>query len=275
MDTGKIKNFIIIVLALVNLFLLALYGAVRGNELAMERATYTQLRTLYEKSGITLPADLDITLKAPVGQGLIRDLTAERNMVQAVLGTCSVTEQRGNIYAYSGPDGQASFRGTGEFDMLLAYGVADGSRGKVQAARNILKKMGIEPGEFVSEEVDGEQTAVTLDCKFQGSEVYNARVRFLFSGDSLMIVDGKRVFDTAAAVSEIQTIDAGTALVRFLKESAEAGHVCTDVLSISAGYTMSVTVSGDCILSPVWHIRTNTGEYTLNAETGKLETIVY
>ena len=55
----------------------------------------------------------------------------------------------------------------------------------------------------------------------------------------------------------------------------EAGYVCTDILSISPGYAMSVTVSGDCILSPVWHIETDTGAYTLSAETGKLETIIY
>jgi hypothetical protein len=31
---------------------------------------------------------------------------------------------------------------------------------------------------------------VTLDCRYKDSEVYNARVSFLFSGDSLMIVSG-------------------------------------------------------------------------------------
>ena len=275
MDTGKIKNFIIAALVLVNLFMLGLYGAARSSEAEMQRNAYIQLQSLYEKSGINLPAGLDITRRAPTGQGMTRNLEAERSMAESVLGKCSVIEQGGNIYAYSGPDGQASFRGTGEFEMLLAYGVADTSRGKVQAAQNLLEKMGIEPGEFVSQEDDEEQTRVVLSCKFENSEVYNARVNFLFSGDNLMIVYGRRVFDTAAKISETETIDAGTALVRFLYDSVEAGHVCTDILSISAGYAMNVTVSGDCILSPVWHVVTNTGEYTLNAETGKQETIVY
>ncbi|MGI6029855.1 MAG: two-component system regulatory protein YycI [Candidatus Heteroscillospira sp.] len=275
MDTAKVKNFIILVLVLVNLFLLGTYAAARRSRSELEQAAYSELSRLYADSRISLPEELDISRKAPAGLGLTRDLDAEKRIAESVLGRCSVTEQGGNIYAYSGPDGQASFRGTGEFEMLLGYGVADTSRGKVQCARELLKKMGIESGSFVSETGDGEQTTVVLDCRYEDSEVYNARVSFLFSGDNLMIVYGKRVFDTVTDTNTAETIDAGTALVRFLKESAENGHVCTDVLSISSGYVMSVAVSGDCTLSPVWHIETDTGEYTLSAETGKLETVSY
>jgi regulatory protein YycI of two-component signal transduction system YycFG len=275
MDTSKVKNYIIILLALVNLFLLSLILAEKQQEAEVRRTALRELQTLYEKSGVLLPAGLDISQTAPAGQGLTRDLAGERNMAESVLGRCTVAEQGGNIYVYSGPDGQGIFRGTGEFEMLLNFGAADTSRGKEQAARDIMKKMDIPCGSYVDTQVNGEQTIITLDGMFSGSEVYNARVSFRFSADSLMLVYGKRVFDTAVSTDRTQTIDAGTALVRFLSESTASGYVCTAVEGIASGYVMNVTVSGDCILDPVWHIETDTGDYTMNAETGRLETIAF
>ncbi|MGE4354497.1 MAG: hypothetical protein AB7D36_10500 [Oscillospiraceae bacterium] len=276
MDTSKIKNFIIIVLVLTNALLLVTYAVerVKGNE--VKQAATQELIDLYEASGITLPDNLDIYGTAPNSCDLNRNLETERQMIEAILGKCSVSEQGGNIYAYTGENGQASFRGTGEFEMLLNYGVADSSHGRVEASKSVLKQIGMTPGSFSEETQDGEQYTVTLDCLYEGSEVYNARVNFLFSGDSLMIVSGKRVFDTKTdQASDEEAIDVGTALVRFLKESASKGYVCTAVTEISPGYAMSVTVSGDCILNPVWRIETDTGEYMLNAVTGRFETIAY
>ena len=275
MDTSKIKNFIIIVLVLTNMFLVVTSAVESSKENEVKRAAAEQLVSLYENKGISLPEKLDIYASAPVGCDLTRDLLQEQKIVESILGPCSVSEQGGNIYAYSGSDGQASFRGTGEFEMLLNYGVANSNRGRIEAARDVLKKMGLTAGDYSNETQDGEQYTVTLDCVYDGGDVYNARVSFLFSGESLMIVSGKRVFDTCIDSSALETIDLGTALVRFLKESADNGYICTVVTDISAGYAMSVTVSGACILSPVWRIETDTGEYIMNAVSGRFETIAY
>ncbi len=107
-----------------------------------------------------------------------------------------------------------------------------------------MKKMDIPCGSYVDTQVNGEQTIITLDGMFSGSEVYNARVSFRFSADSLMLVYGKRVFDTAVSTDRTQTIDAGTALVSFSASPPQrlcvyrgGGHM--------QGYVMNVTVSGD------------------------------
>jgi len=275
METSKVKNYILILLAIVNLVLLGPFLAEQRQEAAARRTALREITALYERSGISLPAALDVGEKAPSGRWLTRELESEREMAESVLGRCSVAAQGGNIYIYSGENGQGIFRGTGEFEILLNYGVADTSRGKEQAARDIMKKMGVDCGGYLDVETNGEQTILTLDGVYSGSEVYNARFSFRFSADSLMLVYGKRVFDKDVSTEETQTIDAGTALVRFLSESNRRGHVCTAVEAISPGYVMSVTVSGDCILDPVWHIETDTEEFTMNAETGRLETISF
>ena len=275
MDTGKVKNFIIMVLAIANLFLIYAAVADAGHENEVRRAAEAELIALYEKSGVALDLDMDINSKAPRGIELTRDREAEQRIAESVIGKSSVTEQGGNIYVYTGTNGIASFRGTGEFEMLLDYGVASLSDGAMDVAESILGDMGMEPGGFADiTEADGNLT-VTLDCRYDGIEVYNARINFLFYGDSLMMVTGKRVFDTATETSSHDTLPLSTALVRFLDEADKNGYIFTKVTEISSGYSMGVTVSGDCVLSPLWYICTDTGDYALNAETGRLETIVY
>ena len=99
METGKIKNFILIVLILTNLFLLGIFAVDKNTEREVERSAYAQLRTVYEQAGISLPEGLEIMQKAPAGVGLRRDLAAEKEMAEAVLGSCTVTEEGGNIYS--------------------------------------------------------------------------------------------------------------------------------------------------------------------------------
>lgn len=275
METGKIKNFIIIVLALANLFLLGIFVAEKSRQRELERNAYSQLSLLYEQAGVSLPVGLDIMETVSPGKSFSRDLNTELGMVEAVLGKCSVTDQGGSIYVYSGEKGSAKFHGTGEFNMNLDYGVVQAERNKAHAAAKLLEKMGMEPGECVLEEVDGQQTTVVLNCASGGSQVYNARVTMLFSGDTLMIVYGSRVFDTAAKSSDAPTLDAGTALVRFLRGSKEKGYVYSSVTGISAGYTLNVDMLESCALSPVWYIQTDAGSYILGAENGKLESISY
>lgn len=275
MDTGKIKNFIIIVLIITNVFLLASFGVRYSRASEFRRTANEELAKLYDSHNISLPEGLDAFDIAPSGLGLTRDLESERKMAESILGKCSMTEQGGNIYVYLGAKGQASFRGTGEFEMLLEYEAVEISRGKLHTARSVLETMGIKYGGFEEEITDGDRHTITLDCKYELSDVYNVRVNFLFYGDNLMLIYGKRVFDSETERSQVQTINAGTALVRFLKESSDRGYVCTVVTRVSSGYSMTVAVSGDCILTPVWHIETDTGNYIINAETGRLETMAY
>lgn len=275
MDTSKIKNYIIVLLVLVNVFLLGLNGVQASREATVRQAATKELIALYESQGISLPRGIDIFEAAPVGYVLTRDLTLEKKMVESVLGRCNTAEQSGNIYVYAGANGQASFRGTGDFEMLLNHNTVEASRGKLRAAEDVLKKMGITYVAYGEEIRDGEQYALTFNCEYRNGEVYNAQIRFLFSGDNLMMVSGKRIFDTRTSASETQSLDLGTALVGYLNEAAKQGYISTKVTGVSSGYTLSVNISGESVLNPVWRIETDTGSYMMNAVTGRFETLIY
>ena len=275
MDTGKIKNFVILVLAVANLFLLFVSASNAAREAEVRSAAKQELVELYARSGVSLSAPLDVYDAAPRAVELTRNMEAEMRIAEAVIGECTVVQQGGNIYVYNGARGDASFRGTGEFEMLLDYGVADMSGGAVDTASGILEDMGMERGSYTYEDEGDGEYIVTFNCRYNGVDVYNARISFLFYGESLMMISGKRVFDAPAASDQSDALSLGPALVRFLDEAESNGYIFTEVTGASAGYAMEVTVSGDCALSPVWYINTDAGDYTLSAVTGRLVTIAY
>jgi hypothetical protein len=74
-------------------------------------------------------------MKRPGRLRLKRDLEAEQKMVEAILDLARYPNNGGNIYAIRAVTGRQSFRGTGEFEMLLTTGVADSSGGESRRQR--------------------------------------------------------------------------------------------------------------------------------------------
>lgn len=273
MDTSKIKNFIIIILIIANVFLLTTELIDSANESESKRIATEELVRIFEARGISLPSNIDVFETSSQAVELTRDLEVELDMVQSLLGTSAVTEQGGNIYVYNAKYGQASFRGTGEFEILLNYGLVDGSRGVISAAETALEEMGFDISEDLEYTYDNEQHKVTAYCMYNGIEVYNASIECIFSGDNLMMISGKRVFDTKKTSESTEIVDMSTALIAFLNKISENGYVCTAILDISQAYEMTVSISGDCTLSQIWRVETDTGSYIMDVVSGKFEII--
>ena len=56
--------------------------------------------------------------------------------------------------------------------------------------------------------------------------------------------------------------------LRFLELVEREGIICSRLDRLTPGYLMDVTLSGESILTPVWHIETDTVDLYLNALTG-------
>lgn len=274
MDTSKIKNLLIIILLLLNAFLLAAVCMDRAESRQSREETANELRKVLSSNGITAAAGLDFFPETPSRQTLIRDAEAELDKVEGILGKCAVQDLGGNIYYYSSEDGQASFRGTGELDILF-----DGDemtfRGKPEkAVEKLLKGAGID--------TDGDSAAVTyteeggrveLCCLWDGCPIYNARLSVDFSQDFLLMVSGSRPFDRQLSSSDEGVMDCASVVLRFVEIVRSDGYICSRLEDIQAGYIMSVTVSGECSLVPVWRFKTDTGTLYINAVSGKTETL--
>lgn len=280
MDNAKIKNYIILVLALVNVFLLAivLTNARQARRAAADRKQ--ALETVLSENGIRLSKDADLSDAVLPELTLRRDAARESKMVTALLGDCNFSDLGGNVYSYRGKNGgEAKFRGTGEFTILLNPNAVGRGANAASTARSVLKKLGLKySGETPEVSGGSEDTAVTLSCAWEDTPVYNARVTFYFTASGLRLISGTRLFDTQTASAAPGSCPDGiTVLMNFLQSIRSTGDVCTEIRNLDMGYFVFSSVSGDCALQPVWCVRTDSHAYYIDAKTGKslsLETIV-
>ena len=105
----------------------------------------------------------------------------------------------------------------------------------------------------------------------EGRRVFNCSVDMNYGNSGLTSVTGRLVLGSFAAVTGEPAMDAGTALMRFIANMESSGFICTEIVSMELGYTMSAQVTGSFQLTPVWHVTADTGEYYVNAISGAVE----
>lgn len=275
MDKSKVKNFILFVLALVNIFLLFIVISSAKEERDARAYREESLEKVLSDNGITLNPDIELPDTVPPLLSLKRDMDDELDSFRSLIGDCSASGLGGNVYFYDGVDGKAQSRGTGEFEIMLNSGVITKGKDPVAAAKSALKKLGIECSDIDPEiVVDGESTTVTLCCSWEGVVIYSARIDFYFTSDNLLLISGTRPLDTKNTVSSSENYpDSLTVLMGFLESIRQSGYVCSEINDLRIEYFMYSAVSGYCTLKPVWCIQTNSGPYYIDAETGKTESI--
>lgn len=275
MDKSKIKNFIIILLALVNVFLLAIVISGAREKREADASRKEALENVLAEKGLTLNPDIALPDNVPSLLSLQRDMDTENRRISALIGKCSPADQGGNSYFYDAPDGQATFRGTGEFEIKLKSGVISKGRNPVDAAKSVLKKMGLECSNINPiVEDDGGNTKVTLYCSWDKTAIYNAKIIFDFTSDYLWLVSGIRPLDLEHLVQSSEDYpDSVTIIMNFLEYISDTGYVCNEITNLKIEYSMNSTVSGNCVLKPVWCVETNSGSYYIDAQTGKAENI--
>lgn len=273
MDKAKIKNFIIILLALVNIFLLAIVISGAREKREADASRKEALETVLAEKGLTLNPNITLPENVPPLIYLQRDMDAEYHNISALIGKCTPQVDEGNSYFYDGTDGEATFSGTGEFQIKLNSGVISRGRNPVDAAKTALKRMGLECSNIEPIVVnDGIKTTVTLYCSWDNTAIYDAEIKFDFNSEYLWLISGIRPFDVKYSVQSSEDYpDSVTIIMNFLEYISNTGYVCSEISDLRIEYSMNSAVSGNCILRPVWCIETNSGLNYIDAKTGKAE----
>lgn len=276
MDQIKVKNFIILVLLIVNAVLACVFATdvLRERALASE-ATEGVVELLTER-GISVGEDVDLTERTLASPTVSRDTDEEQRKVTNVIGTSDVTDQGGNIRLYFGSGGEAGLRGTGRVEMNIRRGAYGSGGDPLDVAVEFMRDFGMEAvGEPVSSDIDPEtqEGTLTLECAYNGTSVVNCTLTFTFAEGELVGVYGTRVLDNISSGRQLTTIDVPTVLMRFVALLRDQNRVCSSLDSLELCYHMSVNAAGEGELVPVWRIVTDTGEFYINAVTGIEETI--
>lgn len=274
MDSVKVKNFIILVLVIVDLALLVLVvrDAARGSE--QRKEAIEGAREVLLSHGISVSEDADLGEREGSSYSVSRSDEAERLAAEAIFGEVEVIDRGGGIVMYSAVSGEVTFRGAGGLEMQY-YGISAPETDEPEKlALEMSRTLGAEAySEDISSVTECETTTVSVGCSWMGSRIVNCELNYTFKGGKLLYVSGSRPLGESSSERLEEIIDVPTVLMRFIELTQQQGHVCSMLEELELCYLYSGTASGGGSLSPVWQLRTDTGYFYINAITGKEESV--
>lgn len=276
MEVSKIKNFIIILLLIVNAFFLAILIKDNLEERRVHASTIKSTVQVYKQTGITLPESI-INGANSASWGVVelqRDTAAEKKRVESLIGDASASNLGGNILMYNGLNGQAVFRGTGEFEILFEGSAVPVESGPVQTAERVMEKLGIDYAkDYTTQSTEGETITVVMTAAWNGLPILDSQVTFTLTENRLILVVGTRTLDIYKTGALAEMPDRITVLIRFLEILKEGGHICTEIKAMEPAYELNSFPSGEAELQPLWRIVTDGGEFYVNGLTCEAETL--
>lgn len=262
MERSKLKNIVILILALMNAILLISLACTRFQENSAWKRLTTQMAVMFRKSGITLSADSIPKNTLPSGWVLKRSTSEEKKIAAFILGdSLSSSNEGGGIFHYTSSVGTATFRSGGIFDITGHLGSGDNKN----ICRRFCKTFGYQKLHLNISDGNGSGKAFQY---YEGYRVVNCSVTFLIQDDTLISVSGTHIPQSQPQSKNEAYISSTTALTRFLEVHRENGTVVSKITGISACYRLKNTASAPLSLVPVWRIKTDTGSYDVNCTTG-------
>lgn len=273
MDTAKIKNYILIVLLLLNACLAALVFLRFSDSSASARAMEQSTMEILAQQGIAVTGELELSAKPGVSVPVSRDAAQEQSAAARLLGGASVNDQGGGSIMYTGKSGQAVFRGTGEFELLMTDSSVRLGHSPAASGARLMRRLGMDSDAGDARvTVDDGSATVVMAAEYAGRPILNCEVTFTYTGDRLLLAVGRRSLHPSGTGTDA-SIDACTALMRALALLARDGEQCTELQGLSACYVLDCDANGDGLLVPVWRIETDVRTILISAVTGEPVTI--
>lgn len=259
---SKLKNVILAVLLLTNLFLLALVVSetVVGDSQELEaRSTallFLEERGLFlEESAVPKSFDL-------ASIQVHWDRSGERGQAEALLGTVEEESLGGEIVRYFGAEGEIRFHGNGDFygsftDLIWEEGSQE------EHGALVLEKLGLS-ALFLYEEEGNLFFVQTLETE----RLVGCEIALIYEGDRLVELRGKRIVGQML-LREEENLTVASALMRFYFGLGEEG--CSAVFGIEPCYLVSTPLSSPAYLTASWRIETDVGIFYLNGVSGEVE----
>ena len=268
MERYRLKNIIIIILLLLNVFLMGSLFTRETSERFSHSRAEEQLAALFAADGISLSSETIPEENPPATLSLIRSMDYDRSIAEFFLGkSLTRADQGGGIHNYSGEKGVALFRSNGGFDIAGSLSSENGET----LCRDFCKTFSLdEPVFALNEEGSGTASAA---CLYNGLPVMDCTVTFTFDRGILMTVSGTALpASNVAVTAEDPPLSAVAALTAFQQNRRETGAVVSSVTEVYACYILQNSASS-VSLAAAWCIVTDTSSYYVNCSTGSVTSI--
>ena len=261
MERARLKNIIILILAMLNCFLLGSMAVQRLQADSAQTRLAQELSRLFASDGILLDAAAVPTTSSPVVRTPIRSTEEDRLLAVFFLGEeLNTQDEGGGIYTCRSSRGEALFRSNGSFEVRLLADQQDAA----PLIQRFCQEFHYQDLEWDLSYNSGTVSALQYvdDCP-----VPDASATFHVAEGRLLSVSGIHLPQTST-VSDEKPLTAVTALTIFLQERRRSGVVISSVSEVYPCYRLQTTTVSPMTLSPAWCIITNTGKCYVNASTG-------
>ena len=269
MKTSRIKNIVIVILALVNAFLLVLLLGRQNQQRVAHERSVEQLSLLLANNGIAFDTSLLPGNVSYLAAELSYDADAEAAFARALLGDdAAVRSTGGGSSVYESECGSLRFRANGVIEGTPNLFVSN----PIALCEDIFRSCDYEMDDTayahalaVSDSGSGTISALR---SVDGLSVFAAPLSLTFENNTLVAVSGS-FLPSVTSVAGADGMDAISALVRFLDYRNSNGLVCTEITALTRGYLLQSSATS-AKLSPAWHIATDVSEYYVNSATGEI-----
>lgn len=268
MEWPKLKNIILLLLALTNLCLFVFVAHRELENSRFQREALEDAIRFLAGRGVAVTQEQLPEPEAAMPQMVERDLEREGALAARLLGgPVQVQARGGEVYRYFNDNGSLQFHSDGAFSGSFPAGALPVSANRVRDCLDLLDRL-----EFSGELVEESGDRLTFRQRWNDLPLFAQQVTLRLQNGSLTAMNtGRRLIGEPVEDPGRRTITTATALFSFLNGINALGDVCSRVDSITQGYvSAAAALSGPMALTPVWQIVTDTGAYQLDLVTGTL-----
>lgn len=265
MEGSKLKNIIILLLAITNL-LLGLLMVIQGvTNSRRQTQTLLDAVALLEDRGIAVDVDTIPQTAFPTSMTVERDSEWERQQFAALLGKNFTAAQRGLVSYYQGDLGRAEVLEDGSFTVSFPSGALPAEGQELSAhSLEVLSRIGFDARVTAA----GEDTLEAVQL-LNGLPIFSCTVTLRYENGALSQLSGTRLVGIPTAdTSQSEPLSTATLLLRFRSGIIDSGDACSAIRAATQGYVLSSASGGKPSLTPVLRLETDTGVYRIDALTG-------
>lgn len=265
MESSRLKNIIILILLLVNVFLLASLVSRKMSQASADRYAAQQLSELFASAGVTLDPDVISTRSVPPTLSLSRSAEEDGEIAAFFLGEALIqSDNAGDSHAYDSSLGNGSgvFRSNGSFDLVIRTMPQEDPE---ELCDDFCRRFDYE---ITSTALENGSGTITVMQNYNGYPVSDCTVTFYIEQGAIQTVTGSHLPKAHTEVAGDEPLSASAALTRFLEARRESGAVFSAVTDMYPCYDLQSTASAPMTLVPAWCIVTDTVDYYVNCSTG-------
>ena len=264
MESYRLKNIILLLLVVTNLFLLATLLFRWVDEARLQESAATELVQLFSSRGVELDAK---TISQEIPSSLLtltRSSQEEEKLAAFFLGDdVSFQDDGGGLTRYQSALGTLNFLSSGDFTLTASLFTDDPQ----ELCDDFFRQFHYQEAAFSLEKDSGTVTATQY---FDGRPVVKCTVTLTFSDGVLVSASGRHLPSGSTSESTADCISAATALTSFLQALADQDRTCSQVCAVELGYALQNTPAAPLSLTPVWRITRDSFYCYVNSISGEV-----